>query len=83
LAAGEILPPFCVYRACRSGCCKVRVNGKKQRKNLVKRFCEKNFTEFLARLEKTVSVFTSSLHKVLIYTGTGIDKPHRKCSALQ
>ena len=27
---------------------------------LVKRFCEKNFTEFLARVEKMVSVFLSS-----------------------
>ena len=27
---------------------------------LVKRFCEKNFTEFFARLEKMVSVFLSS-----------------------
>ena len=29
-------------------------------KALVKRFCEKNFTEFLARVEKMVSIFLSS-----------------------
>ena len=31
--------------------------AKSSEKALVKRFCEKNFTEFLARVEKTVSVF--------------------------
>jgi len=31
--------------------------AKSSEKALVKRFCEKNFTEFLARVEKMVSVF--------------------------
>ena len=34
--------------------------AKSSEKALVKRFCEKNFTEFLARLEKMVGVFLSS-----------------------
>ena len=34
--------------------------AKSSEKALVKRFCEKNFTEFLARVEKMVSVFLSS-----------------------
>ena len=34
--------------------------AKRIEKALVKRFCEKNFTEFLARVEKMVSVFLSS-----------------------
>ena len=38
--------------------------AKSSEKALVKRFCEKNFTEFLARVEKMVSVFTSSPQKV-------------------
>ena len=33
-------------------------------KSLVKPFCEKKFTEFLARVEKMVSIFTSSPHKI-------------------
>ena len=33
------------------------VLAKSSENALVKRFCEKNFTEFLARVEKTVSVF--------------------------
>ena len=38
--------------------------AKSSEKALVKPFCEKNFTEFLARLEKMDGVFTSSPHKV-------------------
>ena len=34
--------------------------AKSSEKALVKRFCENNFTEFLARVEKMVSVFLSS-----------------------
>ena len=34
--------------------------AKSSEKVLVKRFCEKNFIEFLARLEKTVGAFVSS-----------------------
>jgi len=34
--------------------------AKSSEKALVKRFCEKNFTEFLARVEKMVSIFTYS-----------------------
>ena len=33
--------------------------AKSSEKALVKRLCEKNFTEFLARVEKMVSVFLS------------------------
>ena len=60
-AAGEILPPFCVYaRRVAAVTAKVGQVVKYSEKALVKRFCEKNFTEFLARVEKTVSVFLSS-----------------------
>ena len=38
--------------------------AKSSEKALVKPFCEKNFTEFLARVEKMVSVFIYSPHKV-------------------
>ena len=34
--------------------------SKSSEKALVKRFCEKNFTEFLTRVEKMVIVFLSS-----------------------
>ena len=39
---------------------KVEDVAKSSEKVLVKRFCEKNFIEFLARLEKTVGAFVSS-----------------------
>ena len=38
----------------------VRDVAKSSKKALVKPFCEKNFTEFLARVEKMVSIFTYS-----------------------
>jgi len=38
---------------------KVEAVAKSSENALVKRFCEKNFTEFLARVEKTVGVFLS------------------------
>ena len=38
----------------------VRDVAKSSKNALVKRFCEKNFTEFLARVEKMVGVFLSS-----------------------
>ena len=46
-AAGEILPPFCVY-ARRVAAITARFGqvAKSSEKALVKRFCEKNFTEF-------------------------------------
>ena len=43
---------------------KVEDGAKRSEKALVKRFCEKNFTEFFARVEKMVSVFTSSPQEV-------------------
>ena len=61
-AAGEILPPFCVYArrvaaiAARSGDV-----AKSSEKALVKRFCEKNFTEFLARVEKWSAFLSSAI----------------------
>ena len=61
LAAGEILPPFCVYaRRVAAVAVVVGAVAKSSEKALVKPFCEKNFTEFLARVEKIASVFTSS-----------------------
>ena len=60
-AAGIILPPFCVYaRRVAAVAVVVGAVAKSSEKALVKRFCEKNFTEFLARVEKMVSVFLSS-----------------------
>ena len=60
-AAGEILPPFCVYaRRVAAIATKFGKVAKSSEKALVKRFCEKNFTEFLARVEKMVSVFILS-----------------------
>ena len=59
--AGVILPPFCVYaRRVAAVAVVVGAVAKSSEKSLVKPFCEKNFTEFLARLEKMVSVFLSS-----------------------
>ena len=37
--------------------------AKSSEKFLVKRFCEKNFTEFLARVEKMVSVSSPAILK--------------------
>jgi len=59
------LPPFCVYaRRVAAITAKVEKVAKSSKKALVKPFCEKKFTEFLARVEKMVSVFTSSPLKV-------------------
>ena len=46
--------------ACRGGCGVVGAVAKSSEKALVKPFCEKNFTEILARVEKLVGVFLSS-----------------------
>ena len=59
------MPPFLRFKG-RVAAVAVVVGAvaKSSEKDLVKRFCEKNFTEFLARVEKMVSIFTSSPHKV-------------------
>ena len=55
------MPPFCVYaRRVAAVAVEVRDVAKSSEKALVKPFCERNFTEFLARVEKMVSVFLSS-----------------------
>ena len=57
-AAGEFLPPFCVYaRHVAAVAVEVRDVAKSSEKALVKRFCEKNFTEFLLDLKKWSSFF--------------------------
>ena len=57
-AAGEFLPPFCVYaRHVAAVAVEVRDVAKSSEKALVKRFCEKNFTEFLLDLKKLVAFF--------------------------
>ena len=57
-AAGEILPPFCVYaRRVAAVAVEVRDVAKSSEKALVKRFCEKNFTEFLLDLKKRSAFF--------------------------
>ena len=64
------MPPFCVYaRRVAAVAAKVGKVAKSSGKALVKRFCEKNFTEFLARVEKMVGVFVTSpaiLKRILI-----------------
>ncbi|MBO5408499.1 MAG: hypothetical protein J6A61_03740, partial [Clostridia bacterium] len=47
--------------ACRGVYGKVRVNGKSSEKALVKRFCEKNFTEFLLDLKKWSAFLSSAI----------------------
>ena len=57
-AAGEILPPFCVYARRVAAFTEM---AKSSEKALVKRFCEKNFTEFLARVEKWSAFLSSAI----------------------
>ena len=57
-AAGEFLPPFCVYaRRVAAVAAKSGDVAKRIEKALVKRFCEKNFTEFLSDLKKWSAFF--------------------------
>ena len=58
LSVISFLPPFCVYaRHVAAIAARFGQVAKSSEKALVKLFCEKNFTEFLARVEKMVSVF--------------------------
>ena len=57
-AAGEILPPFCVYaRRVAAVAIVVGAVAKSSEKALVKRFCEKNFTKLLLDLKKRSAFF--------------------------
>ena len=61
MAAGEILPPFCVYaRRVAAVAVVVGAVAKSSEKALVKRFSEKKLHRIFVRLEKMVSVFLSS-----------------------
>ena len=65
--AGEILPPFLRLRtACRGVYGKVRVNGKKQRKALVKRFGEKTSQNFWRELKNGQRFFIFP-HQTIIF----------------
>ena len=52
------MPPFCVYeRRVAAVAVEVRDVAKRSKKALMKRFCEKNFTEFLLDLKKRSAFF--------------------------
>ena len=60
-AAGIILPPVCVYeRRVAAVAARFGQMAKSSEKALVKRFCKKNFTEFLLDLKKWSAFFLSS-----------------------